>query len=67
MSKLVQYFIKEFKKIKKVRGNLFENFLTFVNLMLTGDKDDKYKVGRIKILQYIADNKKAIKLELIKN
>tara|TARA_Y100000768_G_scaffold317787_1_gene253089 strand:+ start:37 stop:240 length:204 start_codon:yes stop_codon:yes gene_type:complete len=67
MSKLVQYFIKEFKKIKKVRGNLFENFLTFVNLMLTGDKDDKYKVGRIKILQYITDNQKAIKLELIKN
>ena len=67
MSKLVQYFIKDFKKIKKVRGNLFENFLTFVNLMLTGDKDDKYKVGRIKILQYITDNQKAIKLELIKN
>tara|TARA_Y100000768_G_scaffold379323_1_gene354883 strand:- start:1640 stop:1843 length:204 start_codon:yes stop_codon:yes gene_type:complete len=67
MSKLVEHLIKEFKKIKKVRGNLFENFLTFVNLILTGEKDDKYKVGRIQILKYIADNEKAIKLELIKN
>ena len=67
MSKLVEHLIKEFKKLKRVRGNLFENFLTFVNLILTGEKDDKYKVGRIKILQYITDNQKAIKLELIKN
>ena len=64
---MIAELIKEFKKLKRVRGNLFENFLTFVNLILTGEKDDKYKVGRIQILKYIADNEKAIKLELIKN
>ena len=47
MTELLEYFISEFKKLKRVRGNVFENFITFVNLLLTDKKDDKYKVGKM--------------------
>ena len=67
MSKLVEHLIKEFKKIKKVRGNLFENFLSFVHLCLTDGKDDKYKVKKNQILNYIVANKQSIEKKLIKN
>ncbi len=43
MTELLEYFISEFKKLKRVRGNVFENFITFVNLLLTDKKDD-YKL-----------------------
>ena len=67
MNKLIDQLIIEFKKLKRVRGNLFDNFLTFVHLCLTDKKDDKYKVKVNEILQYIIINKESIKLKLIQN
>ena len=67
MDKLIDQFIVEFKKLKRVRGNLFESFVTFVHLCLTGKKDDKYKVKKNQILEYIVDNKQSIQLKLIQN
>ena len=67
MNDLIERLISEFKKIKKIRGNLFENFLTFVHLCLTVYEDDKYKVKKNQILEYIINNKKSIKLKLIQN
>ena len=67
MNTLIDQLIIEFKKIKRVRGNLFENFLSFVHLCLTGNKDDKYKVKKNQILEYIVVNKQSIKLRLIQN
>ena len=67
MNKMVDQLIVEFKKIRHVRGNLFENFLTFVHLCLTGKKDDKYNVKKNQILEYIVVNKQSIKLRLIQN
>ena len=67
MTELLEYFISEFKKLKRVRGNVFENFIIFVNLLLTDKKDDKYKVGKIKILNYITANEQSIKMKLIQN
>ena len=64
---MIAELIKEFKKLKRVRGNLFENFLTFVHLCLTGKKDDKYKVKKNQILEYIVANRQSIKSKLIKN
>ena len=67
MNTLIDKFIVEFKKIKKVKGNLFENFLSFVNLCLTDKKDDKYKVKKNQILEYIVANQQSIKSKLIQN
>ena len=67
MNNLIDQLIIEFKKLKRVRGNLFENFLVFVHLCLTGKKDDKYKVKKNQILEYIVVNKQSIKLRLIQN
>ena len=67
MDKLIDQFIVEFKKLKRVRGNLFESFVTFVHLCLTGKKDDKYKVKKNQILEYIVVNKQSIQLKLIQN
>ena len=67
MNKMVDQLIIEFKKLKRVRGNLFENFLTFVHLCLTGKKDDKYKVKKNQILNYIVANRQSIKTKLIQN
>tara|TARA_B100000131_G_scaffold11602_1_gene12121 strand:- start:107 stop:310 length:204 start_codon:yes stop_codon:yes gene_type:complete len=67
MNKMVDQLIVEFKKLKRVRGNIFENFLTFVHLCLTGKKDDKYNVKKNQILEYIVVNKQSIKLRLIQN
>ena len=67
MNTLIDQLIIEFKKMKRVRGNLFENFLSFVHLCLTGNKDDKYKVKKNQILEYIVANKQSIKLKLIQN
>ena len=64
---MIAELIKEFKKLKRVRGNLFENFLTFVHLCLTGKKDDKYKVKKNQILNYIVVNRQSIKTKLIQN
>ena len=67
MNNLIDQLIIEFKKLKKVRGDLFESFVLFVHLCLTGKKDDKYKVKKNQILEYIVVNKQSIKLRLIQN
>ena len=64
MEKLLDSLIVEFKKIKKVRGDLFANFLSFVQLSLTDKKVDKYKEN---VLKYIVDNKSQIQLKLKQN
>ena len=67
MNKLIDQLIIEFKKLKRVRGNLFEIYLTFVHICFTDKKDDKYKVKVNVILEYIVINKQSIKLKLIQN
>jgi len=67
LDKLIEQLISEFKKLKKVRGDLFESFVLFVHICLTDKKDDKYKVKVNKILDYISNNKESIKLKLIQN
>ena len=67
MNNLIDKLIMEFKKMKGVKGNIFENFLSFVHLCLTDGKDDKYKVKKNQILEYIVVNKQSIKLRLIQN
>ena len=66
-NKFLEEIIKEFKNIKRVRGDLFSNFLSFVNLYLTGLKDDKYKDIKKNILQYIVLNRETITMKLIQN
>jgi len=64
VEKLLDSLIVEFKKIKKVRGDLFTNFLSFVQLFLTDKKVDKYKEN---ILKYIVANRSQIQLKLKQN
>tara|TARA_B100000575_G_scaffold89591_1_gene71052 strand:- start:2369 stop:2563 length:195 start_codon:yes stop_codon:yes gene_type:complete len=64
MEELLDLLIIEFKKIKKVRGDLFTNFLSFVQLFLTDKKVDKYKEN---ILKYIVANRSQIQLRLKQN
>ncbi len=67
MIKLIDELMKEFKKLKRVRGNLFHNFISFVNIYLSGMNDDKYKKVKNNILNYILVNEKDITLKLIQN
>ena len=67
MNNLIDQLIIEFKKMKVVKGNIFENFLSFVHLCLTNCKDDKYKVKKNQILEYIVANRQSIKSKLIQN
>ena len=67
MNNLIDKLIVEFKKMKGVKGNIFENFLSFVHLCLTNGKDDKYKVKKNQILNYIVVNRQSIKTKLIQN
>ena len=67
IDKFLEEIIKEFKNIKRVRGDLFSNFVSFVNLYLTGLKDDKYKDIKKNILQYIVLNRETITMKLIQN
>ena len=67
MENIIDPLILEFKKIKRIRGNLFKNFLTFVHLYLTGTKDDKYKEIKLKLLKYIVANEKTITMKLDQN
>ena len=64
MEKFLDLLIDEFKKIKRVRVDLFTNFLSFVQLFLTDKKLDKYKEN---ILRYIVANKSQIQLKLKQN
>jgi len=65
MENFLDKLITEFKKIKRVRGDLFLNFVSFVHLYLTGMDDDKYKDIKKNILQYIVANKETITMKLI--
>ncbi len=67
MENIIDPLILEFKKIKKIRGDLFKNFLSFVHLYLTDAKDDKYKEIKLKLLNYIVENEKTIKMKLVQN
>jgi len=67
MVTLIDELMKEFKKLKRVRGNLFHNFMSFVNIYLSGMNDDKYKKVKNNILNYILVNEKDIKMKLIQN
>lgn len=67
MVTLIDELMKEFKKLKRVRGNLFHNFMSFVNIYLSGMNDDKYKKVKNNILNYILVNEKDITLKLIQN
>ena len=65
MDNFLEELLNEFKKLKRVRGDLFSNFLSFVHLYLTGVNDDKYKDIKKNILQYIVVNKETITMKLI--
>jgi len=67
MDNFLEELLNEFKKLKRVRGDLFSNFLSFVHLYLTGVNDDKYKDIKKNILQYIVSNKDSITMKLIQN
>ena len=65
MDNFLEELLTEFKKLKRVRGDLFSNFLSFVHLYLIGVNDDKYKDIKKNILQYIVANKETITMKLI--
>tara|TARA_B100001250_G_scaffold159563_1_gene137064 strand:+ start:726 stop:947 length:222 start_codon:yes stop_codon:yes gene_type:complete len=67
IDKFLEEIIKEFKNIKRIRGDIFSNFVSFVNLYLTGLKDDKYKDIKKNILHYIVLNRETIIMKLIQN
>ena len=67
IDKFLEEIIKEFKNIKRIRGDIFSNFVSFVNLYLTGLKDDKYKDIKKNILHYIVLNREPITMKLIQN
>tara|TARA_Y100000766_G_C18808620_1_gene556813 strand:- start:155 stop:358 length:204 start_codon:yes stop_codon:yes gene_type:complete len=67
MNNLIDNLIIEFKKLKKVRGSLFENFMTFSDLYMREMKDDKYKEEKMIVLNYILENRESISLKLLKN
>ena len=66
MDKLIDEFIIEFKKLKN-SDNLFDIFVMFVDKCLTTRKDDKYKMEKLQIMEYIFANKESIKLRLIQS
>tara|TARA_A100000164_G_scaffold139903_1_gene124358 strand:+ start:396 stop:593 length:198 start_codon:yes stop_codon:yes gene_type:complete len=59
--KLLDTLIKYFKKQKIRRGDLFENFLSFVYLFLN---NDKYKGISLDILNYILSEKDMVMMKL---
>ena len=67
MNNLIDNLIIEFKKLKRVRGSLFENFITFSDLYMRGIKDDKYKEEKMIVLNYILENRESISLKLLNN
>ena len=67
MNELVESLIKEFKKKKIIRGNLYDNFMFYSYEALGANKDDKYKHTRASILNYMTQNKNEIMLRLTRN
>tara|TARA_Y100001970_G_C13498774_1_gene492620 strand:- start:48 stop:242 length:195 start_codon:yes stop_codon:yes gene_type:complete len=61
MEEFLDSLIKHFKKQNIKRGNLFENFLSFVYLFLN---NDKYKRKSIDVLNYILSEKNMVMMKL---
>ena len=61
MEALLDNLIKHFKKQNIKRGDLFENFLSFVYLFLN---NDKYKRKSIDVLNYILSEKNMVMMKL---
>ena len=59
--KLLDTLIKYFKKQMTRRGDLFENFLSFVYLFLN---NDKYKGISLDVLNYILSEKDMVMMKL---
>tara|TARA_B100001287_G_scaffold136973_1_gene115289 strand:+ start:597 stop:800 length:204 start_codon:yes stop_codon:yes gene_type:complete len=67
MNDLVESLIKEFKKQRIIRGNIYDNFMFYSYKVLGADKDDKYKHTRASILNHMTQNKNEILLKLTKD
>ena len=67
MNDLVESLLKEFKKQRIIRGNIYDNFMFYSYKVLGADKDDKYKHTRASILNYMTQNKNEILLKLTKD
>jgi len=67
MNNLIESLIKEFKKQKVIRGNLYDNFMFYSYEALGANKDDKYKGTRASILNYMRLKKPEILLKLTKD
>ena len=61
MEAFLDNLIKHFKKQRIKRGDLFENFLSFVYLFLN---NDKYKRKSIDVLNYILSEKNIVMMKL---
>ena len=61
MEEFLDSLIKHFKKQNIKRGDLFENFLSFVYLFLN---NDKYKRKSIDVLNYILSEKDMVMMKL---
>ena len=61
MEEFLDSLIKHFKKQNIKRGDLFENFLSFVYLFLN---NDKYKRKSIDVLNYILSEKNMVMMKL---
>ena len=67
MNDLVESLLKEFKKQRIIRGNIYDNFMFYSYKVLGADKDDKYKHTRASILEHMTQNKNEILLKLTRN
>ena len=67
MNDLVESLLKEFKKQRIIRGNIYDNFMFYSYKVLGADKDDKYKHTRASILNHMTQNKNEILLKLTKD
>ena len=61
MEEFLDNLVKHFKKQNIKRGDLFENFLSFVYLFLN---NDKYKGISLDVLNYILSEKDMVMMKL---
>ena len=67
MNDLVESLLTEFKKQNIIRGNIYDNFMSYSYKVLGANKDDKYKHTRASILNYMTQNKNEILLKLTRD
>ena len=67
MNDLIEALIHQFKKLRVIRGNIYDNFMVFCYDALGANKDDKYKHTRASILKNMTQNKNEILLKLTRN